>query len=100
MLTLFRTTLIIALLGFGLFSTYVMWEVGYLGIWRAGFASVGAMQVLADLVIMCSLMVALLWRDARANGRTFWPYAVLTGVAGSFGPLLYLLISDRRQPRD
>lgn len=96
----FRAALVTALLVFGLFSTYVMWEVGYLGIWRAGLANLGALQILADLVIVCTLLLVLLWRDAQANGRRFWPYVVVTYLAGSFGPLLYLLTSDRRQARD
>jgi len=98
--TVFRAALVVTLLVFGLFSMYVMWEVGYLGIWRAGLADLGAMQILADLVIMGTLLLALLWRDARTSGRTLWPFVVLTYLAGSFGPLLYLLLGDRRQRVD
>jgi len=100
MSTVFRAALVVALIVFGLFSSYVMWEVGYLGIWRAGLANLGAMQILADLVIMGTLLLALLWRDARTSGRRFWPYVVVTYLAGSFGPLLYLLLGDRRQKGD
>jgi len=100
MSTVFRAALVVALLGFGLFSSYVMWEVGYLGIWRAGLDNLGAMQILADLVIMGTLLLALLWRDARTRGRRLWPYAGVTYLAGSFGPLLYLLLGDRRQKGD
>jgi len=97
MSTVFRAALVVVLLVFGLFSSYVMWEVGYLGIWQAGLANLGAMQILADLVIMGTLLLALLWRDARTSGRRFWPYVAVTILAGAFGPLLYLLLGDRRK---
>jgi len=97
MSSVFRAALVVALLVFGLFSSYVMWELGYLGIWRAGLANLGAMQILADLVIMGTLLLALFWRDAQTSGRRFWPYAVVTCLAGAFGPLLYLLLGDRRK---
>ncbi len=87
-----RTVLILLLAAFGAFSTYVMWEVGYLGIWQAGMASPGAWQVLLDLVIMSFIALGFIWRDARLTGRTVWPFALLTVAAGSFGPLLYLLL--------
>ncbi len=87
-----RPVLILVLAAFGAFSTYVMWEVGYLGIWQAGMASPGAWQVLLDLVIMSFVALGFIWRDARLTGRTVWPFALLTLAAGSFGPLLYLLL--------
>lgn len=87
-----RTVLILALAAFGAFSTYVMWQVGYLGIWQAGMSSLGAWQVLADLVIMSWIALGFIWRDARQTGRTVWPFALITLAAGSFGPLLYLLL--------
>jgi len=76
-----------------------MWEVGYLGIWRADLANLGARQISADLVILGTLLLALLWRDARTSGRRFWPYVGVTYLAGSFGPILHLLLGDRRQRR-
>lgn len=92
-----RPLLILVLAGFGAFSMFVMWEVGYLGIWQAGLASPGAAQVLVDLVIMSVIALTYLRRDAQRTGRTFWPFALLTLAAGSFGPLLYL-VSRRSLP--
>ena len=87
-----RPVLFLVLAAFGAFSTYVMWEVGYLGIWQAGIANPGAWQVLLDLVIMSFIALGFIWRDAQHGGRRFWPFAALTIAAGSFGPLLYLLL--------
>lgn len=93
-----RTVLILALAAFGAFTMYAMWEVGYLGIWQAGMSSVGAWQVLLDLVVMSLIALGFIWRDAQRTGRTVWPYAVLTLAAGSFGPLLYLLLAPSGRP--
>ncbi len=88
-----RPLLIVVLAAFGAFSLYAMWQVGYLGIWQAGMASVGAWQVLLDLIVMSCVALGFIWRDARRTGRTVWPFALLTIAAGSFGPLLYLLLA-------
>ena len=88
-----RPVLILTLAAFGAFSLYAMWQVGYLGIWQAGMASAGALQVLLDLVLMSFIALGFIWRDARQTGRTVWPFAVLTIAAGSIGPLLYLLLA-------
>lgn len=91
--TTMRTVLFLVLAAFGAFSTYVMWEVGYLGIWQAGMSSIGAWQVLLDLIIMSWIALGFIWRDARHTGRPVWPFALITLAAGSIGPLLYLLLS-------
>ncbi len=51
--------------------------------------------MLLDLVIALFLVLTWLWNDARTSGRNPWPWIGITLVAGSFGPLLYLL--TRRQ---
>lgn len=94
-----RTVLILALAAFGAFSMAAMYQVGYVGIWQAGLANWGAAQVLADLVLMSLVVLLLLHRDAQAQGRTLWPYALITLAAGSFGPLLYLLLASRGKAR-
>lgn len=90
-----RPALFLVFAAFGAYSLYAMWQVGYFGIWQAGMASVGAWQVLLDFVIMSFLALGFIARDARRTGRRFWPYAVITVAAGSFGPLLYLLLAPR-----
>ena len=86
-----RVLLIITLLAFGALSAVALWQHGYWGILAPHFQSFGAAQVLADLVIALTLVMVWMWHDAKASGRNVWPWVVLTLVAGSFGPLLYLL---------
>ncbi len=80
---------------FGAYSLYALWAVGYVGIWQAGMASVGAWQLLLDFVLMSLIALAWLVQDARRTGRKAWPFVVMTLAVGSFGPLLYLLLAPR-----
>lgn len=86
----------LVLLDFAALSAYAMFQVGYLGIWRAGLADWGAIQILADLAIACGLILVWLVADARRRGANPWPYVGLTLVGGSIGPLLYLLLRRER----
>jgi hypothetical protein len=54
---------------------------------------------LADLVIVC--LLACLWmnHDAPRQGLPVWPFVLITLVAGSFGPLLYLTARDWRSQK-
>ena len=71
-------------------------DVGYFGILLPHFRSLGAGQVLADLVIMASLSCFWMVADARQRGTNAWPFVLVTLVAGSFGPLLYLVLRELR----
>ncbi len=82
------------LLPFALYSTYAVYAIGYIGIFESHFHTAG-FQVLADLVIACTLALVWMWRDAAASGRTVWPYVLLTLTLGSIGPLLYLLLAPQ-----
>jgi hypothetical protein len=86
----------LVLLAFGALTTAALLDVGYLGILLPHFQSLGAGQVLADLVIVCTLACFWMVRDARARGLNPWPFVVITLVAGSFGPLTYLLLRELR----
>ena len=91
-----RTLILLAVFAaFGAYSLYAMWQVGYLGIWEAGLAGPGSLQVLMDLVIACVLISGWMIGDARARGLAAWPFVLITLAAGSFGPLLYLLYRER-----
>lgn len=89
-----KALILAILLPFGLYSTYAVYEIGYFGIF-ASHAHIAGMQVLADLVIACTLALVWMWRDAAATGRNIWPYVLLTLTLGSIGPLLYLLLSPQ-----
>ena len=86
-----RALLVAVLTLFGALTGVALAHHGYWGILAPHFQSFGAGQVLADLVIALTLVLVWLVRDARAAGRSPWPWVALTLVAGSFGPLLYLL---------
>jgi hypothetical protein len=86
-----RAILIAILVPFSVLSAVALWQHGYMGIILPHFQSTGAGQVLADLVISLTLVMTWMARDAKATGRHFIPWMLFTLVAGSFGPLLYLL---------
>ncbi len=91
-----RTLLTVTLVLFGILTSIALWRHGYWGIVAPHFQSFGAGQVLADLVISLSLVMMWMWRDAKATGRTIWPWLLATLILGSFGPLVYLL--TRKSP--
>jgi cytochrome bd-type quinol oxidase subunit 2 len=90
-MTWLKPVLWLVSLSFSAFSLWVLMQVGYLGIWQGGFANLGSTQITLDLVIACTLLLGFIVRDCRAQGRSWWPWAALTLVAGSIGPLAYLL---------
>lgn len=84
-------------LAFSVYSTWVLMQVGYFGIWQGGFANLGSTQITIDLVIACGVALGYIARDCRAAGRAWWPWAALTAVGGSLGLLAYLLWAGRRR---
>ena len=86
-----RLFLVVALALLGAATAAALWQHGYWGILAPHFQSWGGAQVLLDLVIALVLVLTWLWNDARTSGRNPWPWIGITLVAGSFGPLLYLL---------
>lgn len=85
----------IVTLAFGAFSLWCLWQVGYLGLWQGGLANVGSTQITVDLVLACSIAMGFVARDCRAQGRAWWPWALLTAAGGSLGLLAYLLWGRR-----
>lgn len=82
------------LIDFALYSTWAMWDVGYLGIWQAGLQSKAALQILFDLSISCSLIGLWLIDDARRRGVRAWPWLVGIVFLGSLASLCYLLARE------
>jgi len=88
--------LVLVLAGFGVLSALALIDVGYFGILEPHFRSWGGAQVFADLVIVAVLACIWMSRDAHERGTTAWPFILITLVAGSFGPLLYLVVRELR----
>ncbi len=82
---------------FGALTTVALLDVGYLGILLPHFRSWGAAQVLADLTILAVLACLWMIQDAPSSRLPSWPFVLVTLVAGSFGPLLYLLARELRR---
>lgn len=84
---------------FGLLTVEALLDVGYVGIFTPHFQSWGGGQVLADLVVMGALVCIWMVRDAPRHGLSSWPFVVATLLAGSFGPLAYLIVREVRAVR-
>ena len=88
--------LAVVIVGFGALSALALLDVGYLGIIEPHFRSWGGAQVLTDLVILAVMACIWMVGDARERGMSAWPFIAITLVAGSFGPLLYLVVRELR----
>ena len=88
--------LLIVLAAFGVLTALALMDVGFLGILEPHFRSWGGAQVFVDLVIACLLACIWMIGDARERGVSAWPFILITLVAGSFGPLLYLVVREVR----
>lgn len=75
-----------------------VWRHGYVGLFRYQLATWAGAQVLADLVIALCFALTWIWRDAKKNGRAFWPWVVATCFLGSLAPLAYLLTGKPKGP--
>jgi hypothetical protein len=95
-----KPRLILALLVLGAIMTGAAWMEVLWGIFSAISHSYGSLQIFADLVIALALALALvlvlMWRDAKSAGRSIWPWIGVTPLAGSFGPLLYFVMSKEK----
>ena len=88
--------LLFVIAAFGVLTALALLDVGYLGILEPHFLSWGGAQVFVDLVIIAVLACFWMIGDARERGMSAWPFVLITLVAGSFGPLLYLVVREVR----
>jgi hypothetical protein len=84
---------------FGVLTAIALADVGYLGILLPHFQGWGPAQVLADLVILATLSCIWMVGDGRERGINPWPFVAVTLLAGSFGPLSYLVARELRRYR-
>lgn len=77
---------------FAAFTGWVVLQTGYVGFLEQLLATRPGWQVLVDVTLALVMVLSWVRRDARATGRRFWPYLVLTVALGSLGPLLYLVL--------
>jgi uncharacterized membrane protein len=91
-----RIVLTIVLVLFGALTAVALWQQGYLNLFTQQFQNFSTAQVIIDLFIAVTLAMVWMWHDAKATGRNVWPWLVLSLVAGSFGPLLYLLTAKNK----
>ena len=88
-----RSILLIAIfVVFGSYSTWLLFDIGYFGIWQAGFTSPAAIQILADLLIACLLISSWMIGDARARGINVAPWLVGVLTTGTIAILAYLIV--------
>jgi hypothetical protein len=91
-----RSLIFTTLVLFGALTAAALWQHGYWGIIAPHLQSFGGAQVFSDLVIALMLAMVWMWHDAKTTGRNAWPWIVVTLVAGSFGPLIYLLTRTKK----
>lgn len=89
----------VALVLFSIFSGYVVYQYGYIGLFAQGLANAATVQIFLDLTIALSLVLLWLWQDARKQGISPLPYVILTLALGSIGPLLYLVRRFGKAPQ-
>ncbi len=95
-----KTLAIMLLIPFSLLTVYAVWKVGYVGIFDYHRHSPAGWQVFADLVVALVIILSWLVPDARARGRSPWPWVAVTLVLGSIGPLLYLIFGRTAAPKN
>lgn len=80
---------------FSLYTAWVAWRFGYTSVFEVSLREHPSTQALIDLFIAGGLLFVIMVRDNQRSGRSFrqlLPYAILTCVFASVGPLLYFTV--------
>ena len=88
---LFKVFLVTGLILLSLLTAAAVVQHGFVGIFSEAFQNFATIQIFVDLLIALIFVLIWMWFDAKKNNCPFWPWALLTLAAGSFGPLFYLL---------
>lgn len=70
----------------------VLTGIGFVGFFESANLNDATRLMFLDLLIALVLVTVWIRQDAQATGRRFWPFAVLTLLLGSAGPLAYLVV--------
>lgn len=89
-------TLVAVILAFTALTVRALMDFGYIGLIAFHLTNWGSGQLLADLTIACLFLCVWMYHDAPQRGLSAWPFILITLAAGSFGPLLYLLVRELR----
>ncbi len=91
-----KTVLIAVLAAFTALTLYVVSLIGLTNVWVHNLNHPAGWQIFADLGISLCLLLVFMYRDSKATGRAFWPWAVFSLTVGSFGPLLYFISAKKK----
>jgi len=96
---------LVVLLLFSAYTAFSMWvaEESLFAFGARLLSSTDTAQVVIDLYIMATLAIVWMYRDARKRSSHTWywlPFAVLTLVFVSAGPLLYLVLRPTDRSSD
>jgi hypothetical protein len=72
-------------------TAFAVHQHGYVGFFELAMANWATRLMFVDLTIALGLFTVWMVQDARARGRSWLPYALVTLFFGAAGPLLYLL---------
>lgn len=77
-------------------TVYAISQFGVLGLFIEATQNSATLQIFIDLILCASLLILWIRHDSKQLNRNFPFWAMLTLIAGAFGPLLYLLTRKQK----